>query len=412
MFGANPSREAMSDATYQLLALCARAECRPIHYRQIALAAGAKTDWEDVLAQAKMHHLSPLLYTHLKAADVSIPATVKQELRSRSMRHLVANRVRMRVLCDILSACDVAGIPVLVLKGAALAHIIYPDISLRPMSDLDLLVPASEAHRAQQVLADLGFEVPPLSGSMPHHRHLTEVTLYVEGIPVTVEIHHKLCSDYFDSAFSYIRVAILGRQMKQNRTQTALDGLTGPPYPFTVDGLTAHTLGHEDALGYLCRHLVSHVNAWDFGRLIWMADIVSLAERFVAEIDWGLVRRQSPAVLRTLSLLHFMTPLSDELLKRASIEIGKAPRGIGIEFQGWPQVRRDRSVLRDTFLPSEWWLRLRYNLGSTHALFFYRWIRHPLYIVGQAVRTLLERLGWPTALELTGRHETKMARPK
>lgn len=406
----------MNDATYQLLALCARAECQSMHYQQIALAASASTDWEDVLAQAEMHHLSPLLYAHLRAAGVSIPATVKRELRSRSMRHLVANKVRMRVLRDILSACDTAHIPVLVLKGAALAHIIYPDISLRPMSDLDLLVPASEAHRAQQTLADLGFELPPLSGSMPHHRHLAEVTLYVEGTPVTVEIHHKLCSDYFDSAFSYIRTAILGRQMEQDQSQATLDGLTGPPYSFTMDGLTAHTLGHEDALGYLCQHLVSHVNAWDFGRLIWMADIVSVAECFVAEIDWERVSRQYPAVLRTLSLLHFMTPLSDELLKRASIEIGRAPGGIGVEFQGWPRVRhkrqqewRSRSVLRDTFFPSEWWLRLRYNLGSTHSLFFSRWMRHPLYIVGQAIRALLERLGWPKALELTGRQETGMA---
>jgi hypothetical protein len=359
-----------------------------------------------------MHHLSPLLYTHLRAAGVSIPATIKQELRSRSMHHLVANRVRARVLCDILSAYEVARIPVLVLKGAALSHIIYPDISLRPMSDLDLLVPASEAHRAQQVLADLGFDVPPPSNSMPHHRHLAEVTKYVEDTPVTVEIHHKLSSDYFDSAFSYIRTALLGRQVKRDQSQTVLDGLTGPPYPFTVGSLAAQTLGHEDALGYLCRHLVSHVNAWDFGRLIWMADIVSLAERFVAEIDWGRVRRQSPAVLRTLSLLHFMTPLSDELLTRASIQVGKAPKGIGGEFQGWPQVRRGRSVLRDTLFPSEWWLRLRYNLGSAHALFFYRWIRHPLYIAGQAVRALLERLGWPRALELTGRHTARTAEPQ
>jgi hypothetical protein len=385
-----------------------------MHYQQIALAADAETDWEDVLAQAEAHHLSPLLYTHLRATGVSIPATVKQELRSRSMHHLVANQVRMRVLGDILSAYDAAGIPVLVLKGAALAHIVYPDISLRPMSDLDLLVPASEAHRAQQILAELGFEVPPLSDSMLHHRHLVEVTKYVEGTPVTAEIHHKLSSDYFDSAFSYIRAAILGRRAKQGQSQTTLDGVTGPPYSFTMGSLTAQTLGHEDALGHLCQHLVSHVNAWDFGRLIWMADIVSLAERFVAEIDWERVRRQFPVVLSTLSLLHFMTPVSDELLARASIEIGKAPQGIGIEFQGWPRVsfrrqreQRGRSVLRDTFFPSEWWLRLRYNLGSARPLFFYRWIRHPLYIAGQAVRALLERLGWPKALELTGRHASE-----
>jgi hypothetical protein len=399
----------MNNATYRLLALCARAECRADHRQQIALAASASTDWEEILAQAEMHHLSPLLYIHLTAADVPIPPTVKQELRSRSMHHLAANQVRMRVLRDILSAYDTARIPALVLKGAALSHIVYPDISLRPMSDLDILVPASEVHRAQQTLTALGFETPPLSGPMLHHHHLTEVTRYVEETPVTIEIHHKLYSDYFDSALAYMRATVLKQRMKKDRRQAVLDGLTGPPYPFSVGDLTAYTLGHEDALGYLCRHLTSHVNAWDFGRLIWMADIVSLAERFVAEIDWERVRCQYPAVLRTLSLLHCMTPLSDELLERASIEVGKAPEGIGVEFQGWPRTRHKQRMLRDTFFPSEWWLRLRYNLGSTHPLFWYRWVRHPLYIAGQAVRALLERLGWPKALELTGRHTGRTA---
>jgi len=104
-----------------------------------------------------------------------------------------------------------------------------------------------------------------------------------------------------------------------------------------------------------------------------------------------------------------MTPLSYELLERASIEIGKAPQGIGVEFYGWPRVRHKQRILQNTFFPSEWWLRLRYNLGSTRPLFWYRWVRHPLYIAGQAIRALLERLGWPRALELTGRHTGRTA---
>jgi hypothetical protein len=51
-------------------------------------------------------------------------------------------------------------------------------------------------------------------------------------------------------------------------------------------------------------------------------------------------------------------------------------------------------------LPSEWWLRLRYKLGSTRPLFWYRWLRHPLYILGHVVRAILEWLGWPTPFEL------------
>ena len=163
--------------------------------------------------------------------------------------------------------------------------------------------------------------------------------------------------------------------------------------------MKAYTLGCEDMLGHLCLHLTSHVNMVDFARLIWVADIVSFAERFVSAIDWERVQRQCPFVLDTLSLLHFTTPLSDDLLSVAPIKIGPAPGGIGVEYQGWPRTWgegwRSRGycrVLRDTLFPSEWWLRMRYQLGSTRPLFWYRWLHHPLYILRPMQRELVKRL--------------------
>ena len=153
--------------------------------------------------------------------------------------------------------------------------------------------------------------------------------------------------------------------------------------------------------------MISHINVWDFVRLIWVADLVSLAERFASEIDWARVKRTTPAVLELLSLLHFTTPLSDGLLSQAPINIGRSPQGIGLDYQGWPRVQRSswqklgfRRVLRYTLLPSEWWLRLRYSRGSTRPLFWHRWVRHPLYILGHIIRSSLERLGWPKPLDL------------
>ena len=97
--------------------------------------------------------MAPLLYVHLKAAGVQLPRDVRRTLQGLVLRHREINRVRMRVLRDILSTYDSAGIPALVLKGAALAHLVYPEPGLRPMSDLDILVPESELWRAQRLLA-------------------------------------------------------------------------------------------------------------------------------------------------------------------------------------------------------------------------------------------------------------------
>ena len=346
-------------------------------------------------------------------------------------RHRHANRVRTRVLRDILGAYQVADIPVLVLKGAALSHLVYPEPGLRPMSDVDILVPRPEVWRAQRVLAELGFDTPQPPGPTLPHRHLPAATLRSQGLSIDVEIHHQLLSDYFDNAKAYmlatfpLNVRSIAREKKHAKKRTlsnassepgyawedpglaGLDGLTRHPLPFALTDLTAYTLGYEDMLGYVCQHMVSHVNVWDYGRLIWVADIVSFAERFATEIDWEWVQLQNPAVLDTLSLLHFMTPLSDELLSVAPINIGRAPQGVGVEYQGWPTAGVAhwpeigyRRALRNTLLPSEWWLRLRYKLGSDRPLFWYRWLRHPLYILGHVIRALLERLGWPSPLEL------------
>jgi len=420
------SDAAPNNAVYRFLALCARAEGDAAYYCRLAQEAAKVTEWEGVAAQAEAHGLAPLLYVHARAAGVQLPAAVKRKLQGLYLRHQHANRVRTDVLRDILSTYHAAGVSALVLKGAALSHTVYPEPGLRPMSDLDILVREADLWSAQRLLADLGFDAPLPAGPTSAHRHLALAARQVEGLSVQVEIHHKLLSDYFDHAAAFIRS--LARPIlpgpaadgqgnfrhEPSATGPAhesawaeLEGLTAPPHPFELAGLTAYTLSYEDTLGYLSRHLTSHVNVWDFGRLIWVADIVSLTERFAAEIDWERVRRRYPAVLNTLSLLHFMTPLSDDLFSRAPISLGRAPQGIGTEFQGWPKIRpacwREkgyRRVLRDTLIPSEWWLRLRYQVGSARPLFWYRWVRHPLHILGHIVRAVLERLGWPTPLTL------------
>jgi hypothetical protein len=415
----------MNGDVYRLLALCARAECDAVYYQKIAQAAAELEGWDEILAQLKDHRMAPLLYVHLKGAGVELPLDVKRPLQSMYVRHRWADQVRRRVLREILAAFQADEIPALVLKGAALSHLVYPESGLRPMSDLDILVPRSEVWRAGQALAKLGFDVPlPLDQKL-HHHHLPIATRRDEGLLVAVELHHRLTSDYFDHARAYLRAALASvsgystseEAVGQELVSSNLSGKRGAgwdgswlaldPLAFSLDGLTIHTLGYEDMLGHVCQHLISHVNVWDYARLIWMADLVSLAERFASEIDWARVRRSTPAVLDTLSLLHFSTPLSDELLSQAPIKIGRAPRGIGLDYQGWPRVRGTlwrkrgfRRVLRDTLFPSEWWLRLRYGLGSTRPLFCYRWVRHPLHILAQLIRSWLEWLGWPSPLDL------------
>jgi len=415
-----------ANAVCRLLAACARAACEPLHHERIGRAAerllGLETAWEAaweaVPDLAAAHGMGPLLYTHLRAARVPVPRSTLRTLRGLYARHRVANRIRLRVLGDVLAAFEAAGIRVLVLKGAALVHLVYPEPALRPMSDLDLLVARADLARAQKTLAQLGFRVGPdddrQDGSIqPRHRHLVPATRRVDGLAVPVEIHHRLFSDYFDAVRAWVGCSGARGPAYNDLFNDLYAGRRAiEPWPF--EG-AAYTLGHEAMVDHLCRHLRSHVNVWDDARFIWIADVVSYVECFCAEIDWERVRQQYPQVLGMLSALHAMAPLSDEPLRCASIAVGPAWGDADVAYRGWPRVRvgegREwgyRRILRETFAPAEGWLRLRYGLGAGRSLTWYRWVRHPLHLLGQVGRVVLERAGWPTALALAGMSDDEL----
>lgn len=374
----NPYFKYSRDDVNQLLVASARAAIDPGKRNQLAGQAEIVTDWTGLLAQAESHGLSPLLYFQLKAAGVTLLLSVKRDLQGLYLRCRHANRVRAQALAEILAAFEAAGIRALVLKGTALAHLLYPEPGLRPMSDVDLLVKKTDAYLAQDLLSELGFCAPlPPAERLPG-KHLLAATRSIEGLTVSVELHHNLFN--------------IGAGVSLELTD-----LSGPPVPFALDGVTAYTLPHEEMLWHQCQHL--RLIGQPF-RLIWLVDIVSLAERYVTEIEWARMERDYPLVLSTLALFHHLTPLSESLQRTARLNPGPAPQGIGQTFQGWPHrsIRRQRAtgkgygrIFCDTFWPSEWWLRLYYGLGRARSSGWHRWVRHPFQVFTWGGQLLVER---------------------
>jgi len=351
--------------TYTLLALCARAQGHPTQYQYLREQSAKLTDWNTLPTQAEKHGLTPLLYVHLQAVGIPIPDSIKAQLQTRAMQHSHANKVRAKTLAEILDAFQIAGIDALVLKGAALAHLVYPEPGSRSMRDVDLLVSKSQARQAQALLAESGFTAPLPGDDLPA-KHLLVAQRRVEGLPVSIEIHHNPYTN--------------------GTPATGFEALRPTAILFTIEGVTAHTLSYEDMLAHIYQHMRLIFNPL---RLIAIADLVSLAERFVTEIDWQQV---NPRVLNALALCHWLTPLSEELLKTAPLKIARPPTGIGQEFQGWPRyalaAQRHKGywgILRDSFFPAAWWLRFYYGLPPGTALWWGRVVRHPLHILGWVV---------------------------
>src|SRR5262249_16920252 len=132
-----------------------------------ALASGseARDAWASWKASADVGHLDegsrrllPLLAFNLNRLGVKDPL-----LAAFSMLHRLAhveNTARLGEAAQALRALRDASIDTLVLKGAAVASLYYPDHGLRPMGDVDVLVPTSQRQAAMTALGKAGWTPP------------------------------------------------------------------------------------------------------------------------------------------------------------------------------------------------------------------------------------------------------------
>jgi hypothetical protein len=355
-----------------ILGLCARAVGNPDQYCRLVVETDSFTGWRWLPGKAELHGLGPLLYLHLKATDSLAPIDAWREIKGLYLRHRRANQLRGAALKEILQAFEAASIPSLALKGIALAYLVYPEPGLRPMRDIDLLVPESELEKGAQTLARLGYRTDDQQARIlpKKHHHIAALGRESEGMTINVELHHRLYPDvrYYPS-YSFLE-------------------LSERAVHFQLDGLAVSTLGYVDLLEHIYRHALGPPLLASNLRDIWVADLVSLVEKFADSIDWERLKIQSLSTYNILPLLHFLTPWPEDALNRMPFEIPVEPKGVGQDYTGWPRRRlagRRResvqAILKDTFAPPEWWLRLFYGVGDRRSWLWNRWVRHPLHVL-------------------------------
>jgi hypothetical protein len=361
-----------TDSTYQLLALCARAEGHPTFYEQLAEQLRVFEAWDELPVQAEIHGMGPLLWHHIRQSGVAIPEETRRTLQGLTLRHRLHNQINARVLTEIIALLQGAGIQPLVLKGLALAYQYYPDPALRPGSDIDLLFKQDDVLPALDLLASAGFHIGP-----PHifpeliPKELTADSPPRNGISVRVELHH------YDPK---------GRHEKGNSPDPEFEKLDAPPEAFSINDCIVHTPTYMEMLHYLMRHIVKHLFVSHAGNPVqikWMADIISLVEHHAEEIDWTGLKQHHPELLNRLELFYSYTPLPERLANVIPIKQVLPPRGLNQYPPGWPhqsikqwkQTGLLKFIWQILIPPSDWWLRLYYGLGEG-SLF---WHRHIVY---------------------------------
>jgi hypothetical protein len=331
-------------AEERTLLLLARGQLAPEVRRDARESLGRALAWPRVVEQARDHGVLPLVTRNLKNLGwPGVPARVRAELEAAAARNAARSALLVRALVRVLRSFGEAGLPVIPLKGMALAESLYGDVTLRVCSDIDVLVPRPAVAQALRLLIADGWrqgeaevrpaDIPILLESDIEYSFVSNSN----SMPLLLELH-------WDIAWRW------------RRDSAAVDDLWAEARPQTLWGVEAYALSREWEILYLAVHAAHH--RW--ASLKWLVDVheaciagpvswdrlVEKANRF----GWGRMLALSLSACHAL----FSTPIPADFAPR------RLPRWVRL-FPESPRPNRlwDEALFAARLLDG-WWDRLRY----------------------------------------------------
>ncbi len=376
MMHCRESPNSMPENYYRLLGLVSTP--RPTEARGRLLRELARdVCWEQVPPIAAEQRIGPLLYWHLREYGIPYPNHIRRTLAAIFARQKAIAVAQTETLAEIIAALRAARIESVVLKGGALAHILYPEPGLRPMEDLDILVSPDQGEAARVILCNLGFRAPaPTTRYERLQHHLPLAQRMTDDILVSVEIH--------TAAFNLL--------MAHDLSFTTLQR---PLVEYVASGQVMQTLAPTQMLWMQYHGLRKLAEPL---RFLQLADLAGLVERYADTIDWPRLKRDHPDLWHALTTLHAFSPLDEKAYVHLELNSDQPQpmMGVGEDYQGWPRHgftqtrnRRERwRLLMDTLRPPEWWARFVYGVPATSGLSGVFFHRHPAAFIHQGLRRL------------------------
>lgn len=219
-----------------------------------------QVDPQELLLLLKQHSLYPVFYKkwNLHLWSKSDPNWMEFTATLRKLAH--QNRIRMMektaLLLKLTERFADKGIPVISLKGPALAQRIYGDIAMRVSTDLDILVKADDFFIAAKILESAGFQNKYITKGFTRkqsnyffkkYRHLEFTSL---SDKTRIELHWQLNH--------------LG-----NRKGTDIGAIMSNAEFVLLGDQKVRVLSEADEFSFLLIHGLSH----SFHRLQWLYDL-------------------------------------------------------------------------------------------------------------------------------------------
>jgi len=257
----------------ELCLLLARGQLpREAQERALGLLRSA-LGWDHLLARAREHQVTPLLYRSLRALDFQgVPEGPRAELRTAFRMNALRNAYLATELAGVLQLLNGSGVRVIPLKGVTLSQSLYGDPAFRVCCDIDILVPPSEAPVAHRVLVAHGYTSPFTEDFFAHHQ-------FRAGAECPLNPGKPLFSYQLELHWTLLR--------HSRKDEQAVQDLWLQARPKNFFGAQADGLTPEWEFLYLACHAAHH--KWH--SLQWLADIHELCTS--GQIDWQQVREKS-----------------------------------------------------------------------------------------------------------------------
>jgi hypothetical protein len=279
--------------------------------------------WAAIADAARAARLEPLL---LKRRRAELPGHLLERLETQTRRVAFAAVIAERECRAIVAALSHAGVqPVVLLKGAVLGHLVYPDPVLRSTNDLDLLVQSDQLALACDAATTIGYQPTDLFPNRPasgvaYHERLLSREVVPGRVRQPIELHTGFAQPF--------------------RHRLAMQELLDRSLPFIAGGAPAHRLDDEDMLLHLAVHLAREqflspgkhlydVHLWVTRGVRW-PEVLGRAKRYHVETALFETLRLARDVFRTDVPTHVFDELGPWLPRRLWLEFWHTPTDAGL----------------------------------------------------------------------------------
>lgn len=272
------------------------------------------TDWSTLEGLIREHACESLFYGWLKGMPEvmkKFPSGFLDNLLQNYRETGARNALRRELLKEVLQHLALCQVPVILHKGILFADWIYQNIAMRPMGDVDLLVPFDSLPTAEACLRENGFRQD--TGGEAWHKGA-----------LSVDLHTDIINTRRWRSLQNGPGLRMGRMWERAR-------------PVDFEGFRVFALSPEDQLIALCVHLAFNhrLHGW-----IRFADLARLLQRWTENPDWDLLVGLAREHENSKSLFYCLKFLADKLEMAIPPEVLRALKPVKQGFLERQLLRR------------------------------------------------------------------------